>query len=154
MRRLTELLTARATSWIVLVAAFLLTAAVFVLGSGSESESAPGVGLPSSAESVRVGELQKSLPSADSTSAILAFARDGAELDPGDLDAISAAATELSKLSSSEFVAPPVVSDDGTTALVIVPLTVETDIGVQTERIVYRQTINADVVVSVVLSGN
>ena len=134
MRRLTELLTARATSWIVLVVAFLLTAAVFVLGSGSESESAPGVGLPSSAESVQVSELQKSLPSADSSSAILAFARDGAELDPGDLDAISAAATDLSKLSSSGFVAPPIVSDDGTTALVIVPLRVETDIGVQTER--------------------
>lgn len=134
MRRLTDFLTARSTSWIVLVVAFLATAAVFALGSGSNSESAPGVGLPSSAESVRVSELQKELPSADSTSAILVYSRGGDALTAADLTAVNDAGTNLAALSTDGFVPPATIADDGTTALVVVPLAVEGDLEAQTAR--------------------
>ena len=134
MRRLTEFLTARSTSWIVLVVAFVATAAVFALGSGSSSDTAPGAGLPSTAESVQVATLQEDLPGADSTSALLAYNRSGESLDEADLAAIAAAGERLAPLSLDGFVPPATVSDDGETALLVVPLESIDDVEVQTER--------------------
>ena len=134
MRRLTDFLTARATSWIVLVIAFAAAAAIFALGSGSDSETGPGAGLPSTSESVRVSAAQENLPSADTTSALLVYNRDGDELTDADLTAIADASASLAELSSEGFVPPPTVSDDGTTAIVVVPLEVEGEIDVQTAR--------------------
>jgi len=134
MRRLTDFLTARATSWIVLVIAFAAAAAIFALGSGSDSETGPGAGLPSTSESVRVSAAQENLPSADTTSALLVYNRDGDELTDADLTAIADASASLAELSSEGFVPPPTVSDDGTTAIVVVPLEVEGDLDAQTAR--------------------
>ncbi len=134
MRRLTDFLTARATSWIVLVIAFAAAAAIFALGSGSDSETGPGAGLPSTSESVRVTAAQENLPSADTTSALLVYNRDGDELTDADLTAIADSSASLAELSSEGFVPPPTVSDDGTTAIVVVPLEVEGDLDVQTAR--------------------
>ena len=134
MRRLTDFLTARATSWIVLIIAFAAAAAIFALGSGSDSETGPGAGLPSTSESVRVTAAQENLPSADTTSALLVYNRDGDELTDADLTAIADASASLAELSSEGFVPPPTVSDDGTTAIVVVPLEVEGDLDAQTAR--------------------
>jgi RND superfamily putative drug exporter len=134
VNRLTHFLTARATSWIVLVVTFLAAAAIFALGSGSDSETGPGAGLPSTSESVRVTSAQENLPGADTTSALLVFTRDGEELTAADITAITAASASLADFSSEGFVPPPTVSDDGTTALVAVPLDVEGDLDVQTAR--------------------
>ena len=145
MNRLTHLLTARATSWIVLVVAFLAAAAIFALGSGSDSETSPGAGLPSTSESVRVTSAQENLPGADTTSALLVFTRDEEDLTAADITAITAASASLADFSSEGFVPPPTVSDDGTTALVAVPLDVEGDLDVQTARADDLRTIaNAD----------
>ena len=134
MRPLTTFITARRTSWIVLVAALLAAGAVFALGSGAEGESSPGVGLPASAESARVAAAQEELPGADGTSALLVFSRDGAALSDADTAAVTKAAISLTDLSSDGFVPPPTVSDDGTTALVVVPLDEITDVGAQADR--------------------
>lgn len=134
MQRITRFITARSTSWIVLVGALLATVGVFALGSGSTSESAPGNGLPDSAESVRVAELQETLPSADSTSALLVFSRDGDALTDADLEAIDIAGTRLAELSLDGFVPPASVSDDETAAIIVVPLALEENIDLQSER--------------------
>lgn len=134
MRRLTGFLTGRRTSWIVLVSAGLVAAAVFALGSGAEGESSPGVGLPSSAESARAAAAQEELPGADSTSAILVFTRDGERLDDSDLAAVADAGTALAEYSSSATLPPPTVSDDGTTALIVVPLDELSDVAAQADR--------------------
>ncbi|MCY7325538.1 MAG: MMPL family transporter [Microbacteriaceae bacterium] len=134
MRRLTTFITARATSWIVLVVALLGTAALFAIGSGTTSESAPGPGLPDTAESVQVSELQTTLPSADTTSALLVFSRDGDSLTDDDLAAVGEAATDLSALARDGFVPPPTVSDDSTAAIVVVPLEIADDIDSQSAR--------------------
>jgi RND superfamily putative drug exporter len=134
MHRLTTFITAKKTSWIVLLIAVALSAAVFALGSGSSSETSPGVGLSDSAESARVAALQEDLPAADSTSALLVFSRDGDELTVDDIAAVTATTEALADESVDGFVPPPTVSEDGTAALVVVPLTSLADVTAQAER--------------------
>ena len=145
MHRLTTFITAKKTSWIILVIAVAISAAVFALGSGSTGESSPGVGLPDSAESARVAALQDDLPAADATSALLVYSRDGDTLTDDDIAAITANATALADESVDGFVPPPTVSDDGTTALVVVPLETVDDVTEQADRAAQlRETANAD----------
>lgn len=145
MRRLTSFITSRRTSWIILVVAFLSAGAIFALGSGNDTETSPGVGLPESAESARAALAQEDLPSAESTSALFVFSRDGADLTDADLEAVFAATTELAEFSLDDFVPPPTVSDDGTAALVVVPLELIDNVEVQAERAdELRAVANAD----------
>jgi RND superfamily putative drug exporter len=95
MHRLTTFITGKKTSWIILVVALALSAAVFALGSGSSGETSPGVGLPDSAESARVAALQAQLPASESTSALLVYSRDGDELSEADVAAVTASAQSL-----------------------------------------------------------
>jgi putative drug exporter of the RND superfamily len=134
MQRIIAVITGRRTSWIVLVGALLAAGAVFGLGSGSSSETSPGVGLPDSAESAKVAALQQQLPGADSTSALLVFSRDGDRLTDDDLAAIAETGAQLGELSSSDFIPPAAVSDDGTTALLVLPLDVIDDVAEQADR--------------------
>ena len=133
MRTLTTFITARRTSWIVLVLAALAAGALFALGSGAKGESSPGVGLPASAESAQVAALQETLPGTDGTSALLVFSRAGGTLDADDVAAVADAASRLVDLSTG-FVPPPTVSDDKTAALVVVPLDTLSDVGEQADR--------------------
>lgn len=134
MHAVTRFITSRRTSWIVLVVAGLLAGGIFALGSGSEGELSPGVGLPDSAESSRATALQETLDGADSTSALLVFSRDGDVLSDADLAAVVERSEDLADLAAGGFVPPPTVSDDGTTALLALPLDVLEDAGEQAER--------------------
>lgn len=145
MTRLTSFITSRSTSWIVLVLAAVAAGAIFALGSGGDRETVPGVGLPDSAESAQVAALQEDLPSADATSALLVYSRDGAELTDDDIAAITEAATRLADLSADGFVPPPTVSEDATAALVVVPLEVVDNATEQADRAAeLRATANED----------
>ncbi|MCU1406363.1 MAG: hypothetical protein JWQ43_2666, partial [Glaciihabitans sp.] len=134
MRRLTDLLTARSTSWIVLVLSFVAAGFIFALGSGATGETSPGVGLPKTAESVEVSRLQEALPTADDTAALLVFSRSGEMLSGSDRDSIDAAVERLRALSSDGFVPPASYSDNNEVALVAVPLDALSDVDVQTDR--------------------
>lgn len=134
MRRIAQFITGRRTSWIMLVLAVAASAVIFGLGSGSTGETSPGVGLPDSAESAQVAALQEDLPSADSSSALFVYLRDGAKLTADDLAAITTASGKLSELSLDGFVPLATVSDDGTTALVVVPLESIDDVSAQADR--------------------
>ena len=135
MNGLLRFITSAKTSWIVLVLAALAAAALFSIAGGEESETAPSVGLPDSAESVQVDQLREQFPSADDTSALLVFASEEGELDAGTLALINENAMgELADLSREGFVPPAQVSDDGTVALVVVPLEPESDVAAQSER--------------------
>ena len=143
MRKLASFITARKTSWIVLVGALLASGAIFAAGSGAGAETSPGVGLPSSAQSAQVAELQKELPGADSSSALLVYSRDGDVLSDADIAAITETTTQLADISLDGFVPPPSISEDGTAALVVVPLTIESSVEVQKERAIeLRETAN------------
>ena len=135
MSALRRFLTSAKTSWIMLVLAALAAAVLFGVAGSEGSETAPSVGLPDSAESVQVDQLRENFPSADSTSALLVFASDSGELDDETLALIDAKAFgELADVSRDGFVPPAQVSEDGTVALLVVPLEPEPDVAVQTER--------------------
>lgn len=127
--------TSAKTSWIVLVLAALAAGGIFALGSGAEEETAPPVGLPDSAESVRADALLDEFPSADTTSALLVYEADGDELSADTLAAIQEAAMgDLADFTPDGFIPPAQVSDDGKVALLVVPLEPESDVTVQAER--------------------
>ena len=135
MNALLRFLTSAKTSWIVLVLAAVAAGALFALAGGEESDTAPSVGLPASAESQQVDRLQEEFPSADGTSALLVFASDAGELSDETLAAIDAKAFgELADLARDGFVPPAQVSEDGTVALLAVPLDPEPDVAAQAER--------------------
>lgn len=136
MDGLLRLLTSARTSWIVLVVAFAAVSALFVLGSGTSSETAPANGLPDSAESAQVDALLDAFPDADTTSALVVFASDeGEALPAATVAAIQQKAFgELADLTPDGFLPPAQVSEDGTVALLVVPLAPESDVELQTER--------------------
>ncbi|WP_309616593.1 MMPL family transporter [Salinibacterium sp.] len=141
MTRLTNFITARRTSWIVLVGSLLLAGSIFAIGSGSKGDSSPDVGLPATAESAMAAAAQQDLPGADSSTALLVFSRVGAgggesrgTLSDSDISAVAVASTALADISAEGFIPPPSVSDDGTVALVVVPLDTIEDVAEQADR--------------------
>ena len=144
MLAITRFITAARTSWIVLVAGLAATIGLFVAAGYQSADSAPPVGLPDSAESIQVAELQEQFSDDDATSGILVFGRESGELDQDDLAAITERTVELGDIALDGFVPPPTVSDDGTTALVVVPLEIEESVSVQSERADEIRAIAAD----------
>lgn len=134
MRRVTDFLTARRTSWIVLAVSLIAAALLFLAGGGVKSEAAPSLGLPTGAESVRVTALEKSLPSAGATSMLVAYSRGGEAITTEDLTAINADAANLVPLSLGGHVPPASVSADGKAALVYLPLEPIDNVGDQASR--------------------
>lgn len=135
MVSLIRFLTSAKTSWIVLVVTAIAAASLFALAGSEESETSPSVGLPSSAESVKVDELLEEFPSADATSALVVFESEDGELDENTLALINQKAFgDLSSLALDGAVPPAQVSEDRTVALVVVPLEPEPDVAKQTER--------------------
>lgn len=139
-------LTSARTSWIVLVVAFAGVAALFALGSGATSDTAPATGLPDTAESVQVQKVLDTFPDADTTSALVVFASDDGEALPAETVAAiqQKAFGDLVDLTPEGFIPPPQVSEDGTVALLVVPLAPEADVEAQAERAAEIRTLAAD----------
>lgn len=134
MIALTRFITAAKTSWIVLVAGIAATVALFVAAGYQTADAAPPVGLPESAESVQAAALLEQFADDESTSGLLVFGRESGDLTDDDLAAITERTAALADIALDGFVPPPTVSDDGTTALVVVPLEIEERVSVQAER--------------------
>ncbi|QEE60266.1 MMPL family transporter [Salinibacterium sp. dk2585] len=133
MKALRHFITSARTSWIVLVVAALASAALLAFGAKSEG-GAPANGLPESAESAKVAALQEDLPGADESSALIVFTRDGDELTDDDMAAIMERSQELIEFSSSEFLPPATASEDGTAALLPIPLDVIDNVEERADR--------------------
>lgn len=144
MIAISRFITAARTSWIVLVAGIAATAALFVIAGYQSADSAPPVGLPDSAESRQAAALQEQFRDDDATSGILVFGRESGELSDADIAAITERSVELGDIALDGFVPPPTVSEDGTTALVAVPLEIEESVSLQAERAEEIRTIAAD----------
>ncbi|PJJ72581.1 RND superfamily putative drug exporter [Diaminobutyricimonas aerilata] len=127
-------LTARRTSWIVLLLALAAGAALFALGSGSTGSTAPPVGLPDSAESVRADAVAERIAGEETTSALLVVEAEDGPLSDGQLAQLREAQTELQSIAADGAVPPPTLSDDGDVALLVVPLEVEDDVDAQAGR--------------------
>ncbi|UYN84775.1 MAG: MMPL family transporter [Microcella sp.] len=144
MIALTRFITAAKTSWIVLITGLAATAALFIAAGYQSADAAPPVGLPDSAESVQAAALLEEFADDDSTSGLLVFGRESGELSENDLEAIADRTEALADLSIDGFLPPPSVSDDGTTALVVLPLAIEDRVSGQAERAAEIRAIAAD----------
>ena len=144
MIAITRFITAARTSWIVLVVGLAATAALFVAAGYQSADAAPPVGLPDSAESAQAAALQEQFADDDSTSGLLVFGRESGELRDDDLAAIAERIVELSDIALDGSLPPAAVSDDGTTAIVVVPLAIEDSVSVQADRADEIRAIAAD----------
>ncbi|PWB97735.1 MMPL family transporter [Salinibacterium hongtaonis] len=133
MKPVRHFITAARTSWIVLVIAALASGALLFFG-GQGGDGAPATGLPDSAESAKVAALKDTLPDADTTSALIVFSRDGDEITAEDEAAIAERSAALIDIADTEFLPPATVSDDGTAAILPVPLTVIDDVTERADR--------------------
>jgi RND superfamily putative drug exporter len=134
MIALTRFITAARTSWIVIITAVAATAALFIAGGYQTADTAPPVGLPDSAESAQAAQLQEQFADDGATSGLLVFGRESGILSNDDVAAITERTLDLAELALDGFVPPPTISDDDTTAIVVVPLDVEESISAQAER--------------------
>jgi RND superfamily putative drug exporter len=122
VRTLARFVSGRRTAWAVLVATAVAVALLFALLPTREGEAAPPSGVPGSSQSAEVTALLERFPSSDTTVGILIFSRGGDALDASDLAAIDERAAALADLSTTPQAVRPQISDDGTAALVAVPL--------------------------------
>jgi RND superfamily putative drug exporter len=122
VRTLARFVSGRRTAWAVLVATAVAVALLFALLPTREGEAAPPSGVPGSSQSAEVTALLERFPSSDTTVGILVFSRGGDALDASDLAAIDERAAALADLSTTPQAVRPQISDDGTAALVAVPL--------------------------------
>ncbi|SHN01792.1 MMPL family transporter [Cryptosporangium aurantiacum] len=122
-----EFVTGRRTAWLVLLLAALFSGLVIAFGGTAENSNEPTAALPSSAESAKVAELQKQLPSGETNPALILYARDGAPLTDADIAAIQADAKEFTPLALGGRISPPIYSPDRTAALLAVPFAADLD---------------------------
>lgn len=125
IRALSAAFRSRRTSWLMLGLTAIAVALLFAFLPAGASSSYPGSGLPSSAESAKVTALLATFPSADTTVGIVVFDRGDDALTPTDRSAIASRATALAARSTAPDAVRPLFSDDGTAALVAVPVSSE-----------------------------
>jgi putative drug exporter of the RND superfamily len=135
VNKLINFATGKRTFWVMLILGIAAAGLTFGPLAVEKSDVTPTSGVPSWAQSSKVTELQKELPGADATSAIVLYQSDTALTD-ADKTFIAQAQMKLMKYSSApaQFAPPASYSADGTTALVVIPL----DKTAKTEEIATR----------------
>jgi RND superfamily putative drug exporter len=121
--RIIKLLTGKRTFWAMILLGITAAGLTFGPLSVAKSDSSPTSGVPAWAQSSKVTELQKDLPGADASSAIVLY-QSGRALTDADKTYILDAQKRLMSFSSApaQFAPPVSYSKDSTTALVVVPL--------------------------------
>ncbi|GAA6526208.1 MMPL family transporter [Intrasporangium sp. DVR] len=118
MSRLADRLTAR--WWAGLIATIALLASGTVIGLVGDADRTPRVTdtVAAGADSTSAAELRERLPQSNDSTAVVLFSRDGAPLTQEDRTAIAERAASLPGATGM----PAVPSEDGTAALVVVPV--------------------------------
>jgi RND superfamily putative drug exporter len=122
MRAIARFVSGRGTAWVALGITAVAVALLFALLPQSEGDAYPPSGLPESSEAAQVTALLEEFPDADTTAAILVYSRGGDTLTEADTEAIAQSAAALAELSFAPQAVQPQFSDDGTAALLAVPL--------------------------------
>ncbi|MCP2329254.1 RND superfamily putative drug exporter [Hamadaea flava] len=139
-----RVLTGRLTAWLVLAVAILAAGALMGVGGEATTTNDATAGLPDSAESVRVAQLQKQFPSGQVNPALVVYARDGGPLTGADERKIAADSAAYAKFAVGGQVAPPVKAEKEGAVLVAVPLPADQQIEDLSETIRQLRAIAAD----------
>jgi RND superfamily putative drug exporter len=138
MTAVIRFITGKKTAPVTMLIGLIFASLTFTVLNTPGAETTPGTGLPDSAESAQVLELQNQLPSSDASAAFIVYTSD-TQFTPeqlswleGKLDQntmmLSGGANEKFleftniEVQGQKFLPPAVISDDGTTALISVPL--------------------------------
>ena len=152
MNRVINFITGKKTAWVTLLLGLIFAGLAFGPLKAATTDIQPGVGLPSSAESVKVDEILKTMPGSDATATVVVYtAGDSAmtdaqklwvqgEFNPQTRLPAGGANEKFVDYTNVEvagkaFVPPATLSEDGTTAVIAIPmdkLTASDDI---TERV-------------------
>ncbi|MBF4572267.1 MMPL family transporter [Herbiconiux sp. VKM Ac-1786] len=127
MRGIARFVSGRGTAWVTLALTAIAVALLFALLPQGESDAFPPSGLPDSSEAAQVSALLEQFPDADTTAGIVVYSRGGDALTDVDRTAITEAAGRLAEGSLAPQAVVPQFSDDGTAALVAVPLEADAD---------------------------
>jgi RND superfamily putative drug exporter len=139
------LVTGRRSVWAVLALAVLASGAVIGLSPGLAVSDDPTAGLPGSAQSTEVTQLQEQLPSGQLNPALVVYSRPGGTLSEADVAAVAGQGEELGALALGGRVSPPQVSPDSTAALVAIPLSGEVTGEENSDRVAtIREVVRAD----------
>ena len=151
MNALLNFITGKKTAWVTLLIGLVFAIIAFGPLNVSESNTTPDSGLKDSVESVQVQKLQEQLPVNEGSLALIVYASDSefteeqlkwlqGEFDPQTQMPSGGANEKFVQFTNVEvmgekFVPPAAISEDGTTALITVPLDATDDFEVTTERI-------------------
>ena len=118
----------RLAAWLTVVAAIVITAAVFGVPAPSNPAPVSATGLSAQWQSTQAEKLAAGLPASEVEPAVVVVDRtDGAALTDADKAALTAAAPTLARFAVGGQVAPAQVSPDGRVALVVVPMSATAD---------------------------
>ena len=151
MNALIKFQTGKKTAPVTMLLALIFAILAFGPLNAPSENTTPGTGLPESAESVQVQKLQEDLPQNDGSAAFIVYASETelteaqlkwiqGEFDP-QAQMLSGGANEKFleftnlEVMGEKFVPPAAISEDGTTALISVPLDQSDDFDLTTLRI-------------------
>ncbi|MGG5258437.1 MMPL family transporter [Phycicoccus avicenniae] len=117
MGRIADMVTRRWVAGLLALAALLGAGALIGVVGQAEKPDGTLTALPLDSDSRAAAELRQALPEADGSAAVVLFARDG-KLTEADTAAVEKAARSLPGAQGI----PPQVSEDGTAAVVVVPV--------------------------------
>ena len=139
-----RMVSGRVSAWVLIVVAVLGSAAAIALSPEGRTTDAPTAGLPDSAQSTQVAELQQQLPSGQLNPAVVVYSRPGG-LSEADLAVIAAQAPALRTVALDGQVTPPQPAPNREAALVVVQLsgTVPAEETVESVRQI-REIVQAD----------
>ena len=151
MNALLKFQTGKKTAPVTMLLALIFAILAFGPLNIPSENTTPGTGLPDSAESVQVQKLQEELPQNDGSAAFIVYASETnlteeqlkwiqGEFDPQTQMLAGGANEKFLEFTNLEvmgerFVPPAAISEDGTTALISVPLDQSDDFDVTTLRI-------------------
>jgi len=144
-------ITGRKTAWVTLLIGLVFAGLAFGPLNFEGEDTTPTAGLPDSAESVQVANLLAELPASDNTAAFVVYTSASeltetqlvwlqGEFDPAVMMPTGGANEKFVEFTNLEvngekFVPPAVISEDGTTALINVPLEITEDFALTASRI-------------------
>lgn len=150
MNGLLKFITGKKTAPVTMLIGLIFAGLAFTVFNTEATETTPGTGLPDTAESVQVANLQDQLPSSDASAAFIVYTSEAkfteeqltwlqGEFDSNLMIPVGGANEKFLEFTNLEaqgekFVPPAVISEDGTTALISVPL----DITDSFEETTYR----------------
>jgi RND superfamily putative drug exporter len=120
--RFLEWVLGRVTKWLVLAAGLALSAAALLLVGTATTATSPVAGLPASADSTKVVELQQQLPSSNVEPLIVVATATSGTLSTPDREAVAALAKRLAPLAVGGQASPAKISDDRSAAFFVLPL--------------------------------